>query len=189
MDVESSTPIEETVEDLDKRYGVAIPPKYWSNIEKFKKPASLQLLDPTTAPVLQAYLTTATDGLEITRTNHQTIILLWLMDEEGQIWFCVEEAFKDDAEISVYPRLDGVKYPDGYEKLGHPSLILAAKARIGGELIWDIPEDSEPRWMITNKSGRYGIREDIFPQHIDNIAKKFEDLGVKLKPHHIIKRN
>lgn len=177
------------MKDLDELYGVAVPPKYWSNIEKYKTPASLQKLDHSTAPVLQTYLATATDGLEITRTNHQTIVLLWLMDEDGQIWFCVEEAFKDDAEISVYPRLDGVEYPEGYEKLGHPALILAQKARIAGELIWDVPESEDPRWMITNKSGRYGIRDDISPQHVDNVAKLFGDLGVALKPHHIVKRN
>jgi hypothetical protein len=111
------------------------------------------------------------------------------MDEAGDVWFCVEEAYKDDAEISVYPRLDGIEYPDGYEKLGHPALILAGKARIGGELLWDVPENSKPRWIVSNKSGRYGIRDDIKAQHIDNIAKKFKTLGVELKPHYIKKRN
>lgn len=175
--------------DKDDLYGVAVAPTEYSNIERLKKPESLQKLNMETAPTLQRYLSTATEGLGITQTNHKTIILLWLMDEEGALWFCVEEAFKDNAETTVYPRLDGVTYPDGYEKLGHPSLISAAKARIGGELIWDTPEDCDPKWIVSNKSGRYGIREDITARHLDNIVKKFDEFGVSLEPYYIRKAN
>lgn len=174
--------VENSVDDV---YGRSVRPRYFSNVEKHKCPKSLQRLDEATIELLRSYLNTADLGLEITRTNHTSIILLWLISDAGDLWFCIEEMYKADSENTVFPRLDGVEYPLGYEKLGHPSMVGAGEARIAGELLWDAFARSNGCWVLSNKSGRYGIREDITPQHLENAAKKFRDLGISLDSHYI----
>jgi len=161
-------------------FGTPTKPRYHDNIERHKKPDSLQRLDQDSARWLSQYLRSADDGLLMPRVTHQTIVILWLIDEAGDCWYCIEEMYKSDSEISVFPRLDEVDYPKGYEKLGHPSLIGAGKARIAGEIIWSGETCKEGKWLISNKSGRYGIRADITEENLINAKGLFESYGVKL---------
>ena len=172
--------------DLSGRFGAAVPPAYFDNIEKFKTPDSKQLLDSRTAELLKGYLECVEQGLLVPRVIHQTAIILWLIDEEGNCWFCIEEMYKADAQNTVFPRLNEIEYPSGYEKLGHPSLISAGKARIGGEILLTQHDDGETHyWTISNKSGRYGIREDISSDNLQNVTDLFSNFGVNLTPYFI----
>jgi hypothetical protein len=166
-------------------YGAPTKPKYHDNIERHKKPESLQKLDQDSSKLLAQYLRSANDGLLMPRVTHQTIVILWLIDEAGDCWYCIEEMYKSDSEISVFPRLDEVDYPKGYEKLGHPSLISAKRARIAGEIIWSGLSLSEGKWLISNKSGRYGIRPDITEEHLISAKELFQSHGVEVDHYYI----
>lgn len=170
---------------MSDRFGSPIKPKYHDNIERHKKPDSLQKLDEVSAKLLAQYLGAANDGLLMPRVTHQTIVILWLIDEAGDCWYCIEEMYKSDSEISVFPRLDEVDYPKGFEKLGHPSLIGASKARIAGEIIWSGHNCSEGKWLISNKSGRYGIRPEILENHLLSAKDLFGGFGIELDHYYI----
>lgn len=173
-------------DDLSGRFGEAVPPAYFDNIEKFKTPDSKQLLDGNSAILLKSYLESAVQGLLFPQVVHQTAIILWLIDEGGNCWFCIEEMFKADARNTVFPRLNEIEYPNGYEKLGHPSLISAGKARIGGEILLAKDADAATYyWTISNKSGRYGIREDISAGNLQSARDLFASFGVILTPYFI----
>lgn len=165
---------------MNNRYGAATKPKYHDNIERHKRPASLQKLDHDSASILEEYLRSARCGLLIPRITHQTIVMLWVIDESEDCYFCIEEMYKSDSEITVFPRLDGVGYPQGFEKLGHPSLVGAEKARIAGEIIWSGGAGNAGSWVISNKSGRYGIRPDISEQNLINAKALFGSFGIEL---------
>ena len=171
---------------LSKKFGLAVDPTYFDNIEKHKYPDSRQKLDANSAIILSEYLESARKGLLVPQIVHQSSIILWLIDEMGECWFCIEEMYKGNASNTVFPRLNEIDYPKGYEKLGHPSLISADKARIGGEIIWTKGGDSKPpRWLLSNKSGRYGIREDIKKKNLLNACCLFKSCGFLLEPYFI----
>lgn len=173
-------------DDLSLRFGDAVPPAYFDNIEKFKAPDSKQLLDGASSRLLKSYLESVEQGLLFPQVVHQTAIILWLIDEGGNCWFCIEEMYKADARNTVFPRLNEIEYPKGYEKLGHPSLISAGRARIGGEILLVREADSEAyHWTISNKSGRYGIRDDISAENLQNASDLFASFDVVLKPYFI----
>lgn len=175
-----------SLDDLATKYGKAVPPAYFDNIEKFKFPDSRQLLEASSAAHLRSYLDSARHGLLVPQIVHQSAIILWLIDESGSCWFCIEEMYKADSNNTVFPRLNEIDYPKGYEKLGHPSLVSAKKARIGGEIVWSSGADGHgPRWRLSNKSGRYGIRADISRDNLNNACELFEKLGVSLDPYFI----
>ena len=69
-------------------------------------------------------------------------------------------------------------------KLGHPSLIKCANARIAGEINFDM-NAATPGWVISNKSGRYGLRKSTTQAHLDNIVSVFSKYGITLTPYFI----
>lgn len=171
---------------LDEKFGAAVRPEYFSNIEKHKFPDSRQKLDLASASLLRDYLESAKRGLLIPRVVHQASIVLWLIDEAGDCWFCVEEMYKADAGNKVFPRLNEIDYPKGYEKLGHPSLIEAQDARIGGEIAWSNgARGGSAGWLLSNKSGRYGIRRDIKEDNLVNACILFQSYGIPVQPYFI----
>ena len=170
---------------MPDRFGTPIKPKYHDNIERHKKPESLQKLDKVSAKLLSQYLECTYSGLLMPRITHQTIIILWLIDESGDCWYCIEEMYKSDSAVSVFPRLDEIDYPKGYEKLGHPSLIAAGKARNAGEINWSGTSSSNGKWVISNKSGRYGIRADIKEENLINVKEMFGNFGIELDHYYI----
>jgi hypothetical protein len=167
------------------RFGLPVVPKYFDNIERYRHPDSRQELNASSAALLLKYLTAVESGLLFPRVIHQSAVILWLVDVSGAIWFCVEEVYKEDSGTKILPRIDNVVYPKGYEKLGHPALVLAKKARIGGEIRWSGKSQASRRWIISNKSGRYGIRPDIKRNHLEAANSVFQSFGINFEIYYI----
>lgn len=173
-----------TQPDAD-RFGLPVAPKYFDNIERYRYPESRQRLDATSAGLLLKYMEAIDAGLRFPDVIHQTAVILWLIDCDANVWFCIEEMYKEDSGSKILPRIDNVEYPRGYEKLGHPALVLADKARIGGEIKRTSGLKTPSRWYISNKSGRYGIRPDIKLEHLEAANTVFGSYGITFDVHFI----
>lgn len=153
-----------------------------SDAERSFKPASLQKLDSSTAPSLKSYIDSAS-GLLATQVVGYYCAMLWVVDEQGDIHFALEELV-DKATgdtVAVKPRED-LGPMEGTIKLGHPALISdpSKNARIGGEIRYD---RIAKQWEINNRSGRYGTRTQATPSHLEEAAKKFNAFcGIVLRP-------
>ncbi|KQS95368.1 hypothetical protein [Rhizobium sp. Leaf386] len=166
--------------DLDATFGpCAGAGRPISAAEQKYAPDSLQKLTDETALVLKTYMDTVT-GLKMPGVVHSNSLVIWIVDDEGEICFAMEELFEEATGTlaTVRPRGDWGKI-DGTVKLGHPSLIEDAdkRARIGGELVYD---RGKAHWEINNFSGRYGQRKWQTRAHLEAVAGKFNDWGISL---------
>ena len=95
---------------------------------------------------------------------------LWVIDTDGTFCFALEEVVDIPNEQFQFPLSRHLATPDGHVKLGHPSLLGDARAaRLGGELTHD--EDFGPHgWVLSNKSGRYGLLRGVEPAHLDAVV-------------------
>ncbi|MBY5819039.1 hypothetical protein [Rhizobium leguminosarum] len=178
-----------TSDTLTEKFGAAIAPTYTNPGEVKAKPKSLHKLDITSSSLLKAYLKTASDGLGITKVNHGCLLILWLLDENGEIWFALEEAFKEAPGENLHHPMSRFWPFDpnsNFLKLGHPSLLdRPQKARIGGEIIYD-PEFGSHGWVISNKSGRYGSRAKDQPEkHLTEAASVWNAFGISFDIYYI----
>ncbi|WP_141105632.1 hypothetical protein [Rhizobium sp. R635] len=153
------------------------------------KPRSLHKLDGHSASLLREYFQTAKRGLGVTKLNHLCLIILWLMDESGTIWFALEEAYSADHSGShIHHPVSRVwSLPSKYLKLGHPALLSGdpKKARIGGEIVYD-PDFGEHEWVISNKSGRFGPNSKKQPrEHLEKAAEVWKQFGIDLDVHYL----
>ncbi len=165
---------------LDEEYGRCEAPGRDVNPHEHNyRPQSLQRLTEETAPILRSYLATAERGLAVPRILHRTTNLLWIVDGVGDLWFAIEEIVHQDSGelLYTYPRTRSLKPPPEHVKLGHPSLLSAIDkhARIGGEIQW-VPRYN--RWVLVNQSGRYGDRPWQTKNHLDAVARKFNQFGI-----------
>ena len=172
--------------DLDELYGPCLTPaKNVAWIEQHHESQSLTILDSGTAPALKAYLE-STQQMNLASVMHMTTPILWLMDEDGQIRFGLEEVFNvDSGKITfVLPR-NSPPLRAGEARLGHPALLEPGPtesklARIGGEIIYDPDLGAEQSWVLTNNSGRYGKRPHIEERNLENVQKQFAEFGISL---------
>jgi hypothetical protein len=140
-------------------------------------------LDVATANELSSILTGLEAKIEAAKLVSNSFCILWVADDVGQIWVAIEELVsKLDSGYRV-PLLRQLDIPDGFLKLGHPSLLPRIAGRIGGELMFD--DESDPKWVLTNKSGRYGINRGRTLQELDKAAEIFKSLGIAVGTHHI----
>ena len=76
--------------------------------------------------------------------------------------------------------------------LGHPTLVGGFKepeGRMGGELRYGkLTDNSDPTFYINNDSGRYGEYEDRNKAMLENVAKRFENIGLSVKVQWIDKK-
>ena len=157
-------------------------------IEKDMSPASLTELSDATAPIISQYMETAIKGLKITQVAHDMLPILWVLDRDGRIHLALEEVYEDSGGGCCFPLARGVKVPNGFRKLGHPSLIEGGSkvARIGGELLYDPdPDFGVEGWIITNGSGRFGYGEHRVEKHLRNVADVFEAYGISVDVYYI----
>jgi hypothetical protein len=70
--------------------------------------------------------------------------------------------------------------PTDYVRLGHPALVGGKAARIGGEIFCKL-DKTQPRWYISNGSGRYGVALKRTEEQLANVAEEFAKLGIDLK--------
>lgn len=111
--------------------------------------------------------------------------ILWLVDEAGAIVFALEEVVSVDTGSVQYPRFRKLRVNDPYGKLGHPALVGSPfRARIGGELFYD-PGPGFACWVLTNRSGRYGINLGRTPRQLENVATVFQAHGIQARPYFI----
>ncbi|ADZ71076.1 hypothetical protein SL003B_2653 [Polymorphum gilvum SL003B-26A1] len=108
------------------------------------------------------------------------------MDEDGDIWFAMEEALNLETGRSEFPAPRAVPLASTHRKLGHPSLLenSAKHARIGGEIVYD-PLFGEKGWVLSNSSGRYGTSPDRRKEHLDNVAARFGNYGLVFDVYYI----
>lgn len=169
-----------TSSELDALFGPSATPIRVEITERFRQPESLTTLNESSAPIIKSYLKAASDGLKIAQVSHQLLPILWVMDENAQIHMALEEVVEIATQNTSFPLARRFQVPDGFEKLGHPSLIYDASkgGRIGGELLYDPdPEFGVENWVITNASGRYG--RNCKQEHLANVAEVFACYGIR----------
>ncbi|MQB04036.1 hypothetical protein DXT91_07745 [Agrobacterium tumefaciens] len=152
-----------------------------ANQEFQYNPQSLQRLDEQTGPLLGKYLDTAIGGLKIPRLIHRANTILWLVDNNGDVWFAIEEVVDIDTGTYLYALALSQEKTNNHVKLGHPSLLMSTtdkRARIGGEIKY-VPRHG--CWVINNRSGRYGTRPHQTAAHLEAVAAKFKDYEIPLK--------
>lgn len=165
--------ISETSE-LDLRFGMAIEPKA-RPIELQRPQKSLMKLDHESAEHLRSLIERALAGCRLTRTAHDYLPILWVVDESGEVWLGWEEVLVEVDEVQ-YPC--GSYRPAELPRLGHPALIRGKRGRIGGEIIWDDGGET-PGWYLTNASGRFGKSRTA--DQLANAAEVFKGFGIVLE--------
>ncbi len=153
----------------------------------------LRQLNPETGAWLSDYLQGVSNH-EISELLASTTTVLWVMDDDQQIFFALEEVrnIDDDTLVFAYPKT-GVKLPDGLKKFGHPSLLPPVAqatptprekwARCGGDIRYDNTLGLQNPWMLTFQSGRYGTRDHLKDSHIEAVAGLFAKNSVLLTPY------
>lgn len=146
-------------------------------------PHSLQRLNKKTAKSLKKLLELRST-LKFLNIMPKLYHILWVMDERTDIYFALEEVIDQSGQpISFLMRNVSARTNGSYLKLGHPSLLKGdRRARIGGEIIYDYNEDNdESQWLLTNSSGRYGLREGQVKAHLEAVASKFNQFGLSFR--------
>lgn len=174
---------EEERRGLDIVYGPALPAGGHGiqPHEMSSSPRSRQKLDQKSAAALAIYLEQMAE-LHLSNLLPEIFHLLWIVDEDGDLWFSVEEVIDESgATIGILPKSVQAR-PLNLHKLGHPTLIADDRklARIGGEVVFDpdAPEGNGRRFCLTNASGRYGLRSGQRPEHLEAVAGKFVENGL-----------
>jgi hypothetical protein len=168
--------------DLDARFGPSaaairpVEPHEWSSA-----PLSLMEVTSDSAPFVAEYLSMR-PRLKLTSIFAQTFHLLWLMDREGRLLIAIEELIDSKGVvIGALPHTISAR-PTSARKLGHPALLTGTtrEARIGGEIVFDPDWQPGRDWILTNKSGRYGLRPWQTEGHLREVHGLFTALGLYL---------
>ena len=168
-------------------------PKAYKDWEKWYQPKSLCKLDDSGSAILQNFMEHVVDEWQFGRTVCDDVLIIWLIDAQGELWYAIEEIVIDGQPISR-PRqsstLASIEYTANVDKLGHPSIVRCRTARIGGEIrLAKISDGEIVQWEINNKSGRYGIHPSRTREHLENAMALFHDRGFILTPKFIEYRN
>ena len=160
------------MDDLDNLYGPVIAAqsgglKSWEVNERL----ICYELDQASARELAELLSAASSG-SIGFRVATSITLIWVVTVTGTVVFALEETI-DLSGTSRRPRMRGVPLNSSVKPLGHPLLVDGAPARIAGELYLDRSEDGALTWVLTNRSGRYGIHRSRTRTHLENVADVF----------------
>lgn len=148
---------------LDARFGAPRPPRLIKPHERIgevvKRPKELQEVTPGIPPRLDP-----SKALPDGKPGY-----IWLIDENGKMYVAPEEVVLD---ASGNPVKDG----DKLLKLGHPTLVGGANARIGGELHY-----VDGRWVMNNQSGRYSVHPDRSAEQLENAASVMRESGLDVE--------
>ena len=162
---------------LDQLFGPAVLPQGIAGRpavapwEAAHSPRSLNRLTSSSASMLRELLLAISSSFDFGRTWINDTIIIWLVDQEGTIWFAVEELVLDGASAEV-AKHQTVQLTRRAAKLGHPSLVGGESARIGGEIYFD-DSLASPTWIINNRSGRYGLHPTRTRLQLENVADVF----------------
>lgn len=167
---------------LDELFGELVEPNWISEKEKTVTPLSLQELSEISAVPLQQFMQATASLLGVTAYVYCELPILWVVNDEGKILIAVEEIVEAQTVNFKRPRLRDTAVDAGFERLGHPALVQAKSARIGGEILFDVRAAS-PHWIITNGSGRYGLLRNRKSEQLEAVVQKFSEFGISLKPY------
>ncbi|WP_137151003.1 hypothetical protein [Devosia sp. FKR38] len=156
-----------TSKNLDDAYGEVRPAARVDPAELSNLPGTRQRLDENSGPVLRRYMQSAIDGVLLSVVLHRTIPILWAIDEEGSFWFALEEVIDTATAGYLFPFARDLLLKTTQAKLGHPAVVGATKARLGGEIYFDDGLDP-PAWVLNNKSGRFGYGEGRRKEHLNS---------------------
>jgi hypothetical protein len=172
---------------LDAKFGVLLSPQRAgaapSNVYQWERdfaPASLALLDTDPAASLKKLMLDISNGWKLGKVIVHDLLIIWLVDAVGGIWFALEELVCDGIGTER-PRHQTLGITSTQAKLGHPALINCSAARIAGEIYFDYGA-SDPSWIINNKSGRYGRDTSRTKAHLESVVLVFDGYGIKLSP-------
>lgn len=177
---------------LNTKYGDLRCPQATTEIVAIKQweqdnsPHSLVKLEVNSASDLMKLMEIATLSWKAGETILQSVNILWVVDEFGDIYFAIEELFfniddeYEDLNIPL-PRYVNALSSQKIDKLGHPSLVARddKHARIGGEIYLET-RTGLPVWHISNKSGRYGFGSDRTEKHLNEAKRNFQSYGINL---------
>lgn len=107
------------------------------------------------------------------------IYMIWLVDSEGNLLIALEEGFPISEEFKRYPMARNSTLHPAHDRLGHPSLVGGAAARIGGEIYLDTGFNP-PCLVMSNASGRYGINCGREPQQLENVANLLRNENINI---------
>ncbi|EUB97264.1 hypothetical protein PMI07_000840 [Rhizobium sp. CF080] len=167
-------------QQLDAMFGCCDPAgRTIEDPERHFSPQSLQRLDEDTAPLIRRYMELACDGLRLPGVLHRTHPMLWLIDKPGDVWTAIEEVIDAETGAYLYPLSRSQSSKPGHVRLGHPSLVIARNkhARIGGEIKYSAAAN---KWIISNRSGRYGTRPNQTQAHLAAAASRFMEFDIEL---------
>jgi len=172
-------------------FGDLLAPTVVSGGERTFVPKSLQRLDQETAAFLRAIMETAEQGSRVAVTIFSEMPILWAIDNDGEIWFALEEVVDPQTGKSLYPLVRNQLVRALIEqhnlvRLGHPALLRGEHGRIAGDILYD---DEAPGWFISNNSGRYGRRLGRSEEQLENVRLKFEEHSIHLKKQFIQARS
>lgn len=142
---------------LDDLFGAPVLPARFDPAEKALAPKSRINTSEDDANSLRMFLESVARGCPLSSFLSESTVILWLADADGNMIFSVEELFHRDDVTRRVPNNLELQYAEQWQKLGHPSLVGAMPARIAGEMFFD-PEEAGGTWVLSNKSGRYGLQ-------------------------------
>ena len=154
---------------LDEAFGEIVVPARVDALEQLLRPHSLTELNENTAGAIGGLLLAVEQRCAVSTFLTTSTTILWLVDADGKILLAVEEAVSIADHDSRHPLHTHFPLLPDMAKLGHPALVGAAPARIGGEIYFD--DGTTPGvWVLTNKSGRYGINLRRKHSHLESVA-------------------
>lgn len=166
--------------DLDVDFGTAVVPRYIDQHEIDHISLSLVRLDAENAQILKNLMGLAVHHHHIVSMPFRWLYFLWLISEEGDFLFAYEEMLALATPNARAARQVGAAIPIGQVRLGHPSMVGGAPARIGGELLYDYRDGV---WILSNRSGRYGVGR--VKNQLENVQELLTDFGVKVGTHFV----
>jgi hypothetical protein len=160
------------VDDLDDLYGPAIAAQN-GGLRSWEADQQLicYALDQPAARELSALISAASAG-NIGFRVASSVTLIWVVSLTGTVIFALEETI-DLNGTSRRPRMRGMPLNSSVKPLGHPLLVGGEPARIAGELYLDRSGDGALTWVLTNRSGRYGIHRSRTGAQLANVAEVF----------------
>ncbi len=171
---------------LDRKFGIPIDPI--ANIrgvsvhpwEYAHRPVSWTKLSAHTAAKLRSFMVEMRKNFLPTSILIREVIIIWIIDEIGELWFSIEEIFHNNARTGL-PKFQKFKPTAELSKLGHPSLLNTdlKRGRIAGEIFFD-GGSLNSTWVINNKSGRYGIHSSRNRRQLRNVADMFRNFGMDM---------
>lgn len=172
--------------NLDEVYGPSIGPlprDDGSTHDDWEKapPVSHSSLAGLAAQQLATYIRNVEQRWKVGETLAGGSTIIWLVDENGLLWFAIEELVVDGVGIGV-PKPELPVNGPKFAKVGHPALVGGRAARIGGELVFDSDLGT---WELNNASGRYGFDASRSPFHLINVARDLKEVGIIVSPKYI----